>query len=264
MRRLASCVAVAALSALPLQPRPSAAAELVAHAAEYDLHLESSRGGEIISGTGRMSYEVTDACDGWATRQRLLMDLTNSGGQDVRMLSDYTTYESKDGLRLRFHMKQTTEDAVTSEVAGDAVIDHPGGPGVVRYTMPEKIEKPLAAGTLFPTAHTDAIIEGAMAGKRFLALPLFDGTSANGPSDSTVVINGWNTPAATKWAPLSSHPSGRVRIAFFDQSHTSQEPDYEVSLRYFDNGIADNLSMDFGDFVMGGTLVTLNVPKPGC
>jgi hypothetical protein len=264
MRRLASCVAVTALAILPLLPRPASGADMAAHAAEYDLHLQSSHGGEIISGSGHMSYEVTDACEGWATRQRLLMDLTNSGGQDVHMVFDYTTYESKDGLRLRFHMKQTTEDAVTSEVAGDAEIERPGGPGTVRYTMPEKIEKPLPAGTLFPTTHTDTIIEGAKAGKRFLALPLFDGTSANGPANSTVVINGWNTPAATKWAPLSAHPSGRVRIAFFDASQASQEPDYEVSLRYFDNGIADNLSMDFGDFVMGGTLVSLNLPKPGC
>ncbi len=264
MRRLANCVAIATLAAPLAFMHASLAAEMAAHSAEYDLKLETSRGGDIISGSGHMSYEVTDACDGWATRQRLTMDLTNNGGQDIHMLSDYTTYESKDGLKLRFHMKQTTDTAVTSEVAGDAALDRTGGPGVVHYTLPEAAEKKLPAGTLFPTMHTDAIIEGAKAGKRFLALPLFDGTSATGPSDSTVVINGWGTPASTDWAPLKPLPSGRVRIAFFDPSQASQEPDYEVSLRYFNNGIADGLSMDFGEFVMAGKLVSLNVPKPGC
>jgi hypothetical protein len=211
-----------------------------------------------------MSYEVTDACDGWATRQRLAMDLTNNGGQDIQMLSDYTTYESKDGLRLRFHMKQLTDTAVTSEVAGEARLDRAGGPGTVQYTLPEAVEKQLPAGTLFPTSHTDTIIEGAKAGKRFLALPLFDGTSATGPSDSTVVINGWASPATSGWASLAQRPSGRVRIAFFDPTQGNQQPDYEVSLRYFDNGVADSLSMDFGEFVMAGKLVLLDVPKPGC
>jgi len=35
-------------------------------------------------------------------------------------------------------------------------------------------------------------------------------------------------------------------------------------MRYWDNGIADDLSMDFGDFVMNGKLSELTVAKPGC
>ncbi len=259
MRRLAICVIVAAFAAFPLN-----AAELAAHEAEYTLKLESSRGGEVISGGGRMHYEVTDACDGWATRQRLEMNLSNASGQDLTMLSDYTTYESKDGLKMRFRTRQTTEQAVTSEVAGEAVLERAGGPGVIRYTLPDVSEAALPAGTLFPTAHTNAIIEAAKEGKKFLALPLFDGTSTTGGQDSTVVINGWGQPAPTEWAPLSGLPSGRVRIAFFDRSQDSQQPDYEVGLRYYANGIADGLQMDFGAFVMAGKLAKLSVPKPGC
>ncbi len=67
-----------------------------------------------------MGYEVIDACDGWAVRQRLAMTLTNTDGQDIQMVSDYATWESKDGLKFRFHMKQTTDSAVTSQTDGDA------------------------------------------------------------------------------------------------------------------------------------------------
>ena len=42
-----------------------------------------------------MGYEVIDACDGWAVRQRLSMTLTNSEGQDIQMVSDYATWESR-------------------------------------------------------------------------------------------------------------------------------------------------------------------------
>ena len=59
----------------------------------------------MVSATGTMGYEVMDACDGWAVRQRLSMRLTNSDGQDIEMVSDYATWEAKDGLKFRRPIK---------------------------------------------------------------------------------------------------------------------------------------------------------------
>jgi len=261
MRRLAVSLLACAMM---LWGQAAFAIELAAHHAEYKLKLGDQRGGDVSSGSGTMTYEVIDACDGWAVRQRLEMKLTNHDGQDINMVSDYTTFEAKDGHSLQFHMRQTTDQAVTSEVAGDAVIDHPGGGGTVTYTLPEAATKTLPEGVLFPTAHTVAILEAAQAGKKFLALPLFDGTSADGAQDSSIVINTWNEPTKTSFAALANMPSGRVHIAFFDRDAASQSPDYEVSMRYWANGIADGLTMDFGDFVMDGKLDQLVVAKPGC
>ena len=130
--------------------------------------------------------------------------------------------------------------------------------------MPEDSIKPLPAGTLFPMMHTATIIAAAEAGKKFVAVPLFDGTGPDGAQDSTIAIIGWEPPAANKWPDLAKLPSGRVHVAFFDRNATKQEPDYEVGMRYWENGIADDLEMDFGDFVMTGKLTTLSVPKGGC
>ena len=41
-------------------------------------------------------------------------------------------------------------------------------------------------------------------------------------------------------------------------------PDYEVGMRYFANGVADDLSMDFTDFVMHGTLSEFSLTPPHC
>ena len=100
-----------------------------AHRAFYTLTLSSSRGGDVVAARGTMGYEVIDACDGWAVRQRLSMTLTNTEGQDIQMVSDYATWEAKDGLKFRFHMKQTTDTAVTSQTDGDAKLERAGGPG---------------------------------------------------------------------------------------------------------------------------------------
>lgn len=263
MRRLSTAVLSAAL--LFGFAGPALAVDLAPHKANYELSLESSRGGDVMAGSGSMSFEMIDACDGWAVRQRLSMRITNRDGQDVNMVSDYTTYESKDGLSMQFRTRQTSDGAVTSEVVGEAKLEREGGAGEAHYTLPEDTTKQLPAGTLFPTSHTIAIIEGAKAGKKFIVLPLFDGTTPGGAQDSTISVANWSaTPMETGFAPLAALASGRVRIAFFDHEGSSQVPEYEVAMRYWENGVADALSMDFDNFVMHGKLTDLTLTKPGC
>jgi hypothetical protein len=240
------------------------ATDLAAHRALYDLKLDSSHGGDVTSATGTMAYEVQDACDGWATQQRLQMTITNRDGQDVNMLSDYTTWESKDGLKLRFRMRQTTDKAVTSDVEGDATLPATGAPGTAHFTSPGNSTKPLPAGTLFPMMHTEALLKAAQSGKKFLAVPLFDGTTADGAQDSSIVVNGWTTKPEGEWPDLAKLPSGKFHIAFFDRQPDKQQPDYEVSMRYWDNGVADDLDMNFGDFVMAGKLAEFKLLPHGC
>ncbi|MCC6717130.1 MAG: DUF1849 family protein, partial [Acetobacteraceae bacterium] len=220
--------------------------------------------GDVIAAHGTMGFEVIDACDAWAVRQRLAITVTGRDGTDIDLASDYTTWESKDGLKMRFRMRQTTDDAVVNDLTGTAELERPGGPGRATYTQPADTTRDLPAGTLFPTAHTEAILAAAKAGKRFIALPLFDGTSADGAQDSTIAIVGWNPPAATAWPELTPLPSTRVRIAFFEREGNKQQPEYEVGMRYWENGVADQLNMDFGDYVLSGKLTELTLPKPGC
>ena len=243
-----------------------------AHRAVYTLALESARGPDIAGVRGTMAYELTDACDGWATRQRLSLTVSNRQGQDIEMVSDYATWESKDGLSMRFRMKQTTETAVSSQAEGTATLERLGGPGTVRYTVPEEQELALPAGTLFPTAHTEAILDAAASGKKFLAVPIFDGTGDKGAQDSSIAIIGWNKPGAAPYTALEGLPNGRVRIAFFDRGAPTTgtrdkpagSPDYEVGMKYWANAVADDLNMDFTEFVLRGKLTEFELQPPHC
>jgi len=248
-----SSLAFAASAPAPMPSLP--VAPLAAHHALYTLTLGSGRDGDVVAAHGTMGYEVTDACDGWAVRQRLEMTITNSDGQDVQMTSDYATWESKDGLKFRFHMKQMTDTAVTSQTDGDARLERAGGAGSAHYTTPKDTTKVLLPGTLFPMAHTSAILAAAREGKKFLALPLFDGTDENGVEDSSIVILDWKPPFKTAYPALSELPSTRVRLAFFDRQPGTSTPNYEVAMRYWENGVADDMQMDFGDFVMNAKMV---------
>ena len=222
---------VLARAATPAAPA-KVAVPLAAHRALYELTLDSSRGGrQIASARGTMGYEVVDVCDGWATRQRLRMTITSGEGQDTDMDSDYATWEAKDGLNFRFHMIQKSDQSVTSQTDGSARLTRAGGPGEVLYRLPKEAKTELPAGTLFPMMHTLAIID-------------------------------WKLPFATDHPILTPLASARVRIAFFDHGSGSPTPTYEAAMRYWENGVADGMVMDFGDFVMKAKLKELTpIPR---
>jgi hypothetical protein len=251
------------LLAAPLAAAPAHAEDMVAQRAEYELTLQTART-DVVAASGTMAYEVQDVCTGWATRQRLVLSITNRDGAAVDMVSDYATWESKDGRHMNFHLRQTTDNTVTSELAGVASLQPDGGPGEAIYSNPKgKIVK-LPKGTLFPTVHTETIIAAAEAGKKFLAIPLFDGTGADGAQNSSIVITSWTGPRKGRWPELDGLPSGRVHVAFFDRTRDAEEPSYEVGMRYWKDGVADDLSMDFGNFVMAGKMTKLKLLPAHC
>ena len=259
------------LAALPflLAAAAAQAAPLAAHHAVYALSLDTTKTQTVMAAHGSMTYDVTDTCGAWTTSQHLVIDLTNQDGQDVHMVSDYATLESKDATHLDFHSKQVTDTAVTEQVDGTATLNHAGGSGRADFTSPQKTTILLPDGTLLPMAHTGALLDAAVAGKKFLSVPLFDGTGADGAQDTFVTIENWNKPGAgnppLKWAALSALPSGHVHIAFFARTHAAETPDYEIGMIYYANGVADQLAMNFGDFQMNGRLTQLDLrPPPHC
>jgi hypothetical protein len=258
-------------AALLLPLAPALAMPLAAHHAVYKLTLHSSHDQSVLAASGTMTYDVTDACTAWTTSQHLAIQITNKDGQDVSTVSDYATVEAKDGTKLDFHTRQFSDGAVSSQIDGTATLETaPGraGRGIVNYTAPEKKTVTLPLGTLLPMAHTAAILEAAEAGKRFLSLPLFDGTGADGAQDTFVTIESWKGEGGTpKFPSLAGLASGRVHIAFFprpvvDATAADETPDYEIGIHYFANGVADAMTMNFGEFTMDGTLDQFEPRRP--
>jgi hypothetical protein len=256
---------LAALFAACLFALPAAAADLASHRAAYRLSLESARSSAgVESASGAMLYELVDQCDAWTSQQRFTLSVTTRDGNATERQSDYVTWESKDGRSMRFRLRQTVDGTLAQTIVGEARLEANGAGGVVRYREPSEQEIVLPPGTLFPMIHTLRIVAAAKAGQRTLAAPLFDGTSADGANDSNTAIIGAVTGEPSRFPALAALPSWRFRIAFFEPNNTSGSPDYEVGLRYWENGIADELKMDFGDFVVEGRIETLEIIPGGC
>ncbi len=264
---LALGLAAPAGAQAPAPPAAAAAegaAAMAPHRAAYRLTLDRARpDGQVSSASGAMLFEVRDACEGWTTRQRLSLRILDRAGDTVETASDYSTWESKDGARLRFTLTQSAQGAVTQRISGEAVLNGDKG-GTVTYEQPEAQQVTLPPGTILPMAHTIRSLALARAGEKMLITPLFDGTSTDGAQDSTTLLQAWTAnPPANPRFPLLAQPSARMRIAFFDRDAAAGAgtPDYEVGLRYFANGVADEMKMDFGDFTLDGKVEELE-PLP--
>lgn len=241
---------------------------MASHRAAYRLDLGEARGSGITAVRGAMVFDVADACEGWATRQRMTMTVVDRDGREIETVSDYATYEAKDNSNLRFSLTQSTQGAVSQRVSGEAQL-RPDGSGTVRFSEPAGQEETLPAGTLLPMRHTVLAVEAARAGQRLFAAPLFDGTTNEGAQDTTTIIPSWvAAPGEPRFPLLANQASGHMRIAFFERDATggggAAQPEYEVGLRYYENGVADEIVMDFGEFSVTGQALELTPLPGGC
>ncbi len=265
MKRPLALFALLAMSSAPsLVPGCAKADGITGQHALYKLILSKLRTHDITGATGEMRFDVVDGCTGWATTQHMTLILRNVDGSLQKSVTDYITWESKDGKTLTFTLRESDNDG-KEQIDDAGIATHkPDGSGIVSYTTPASTQIRLPPGTLFPMQHTNALLAAGRQGQVFISPLLFDGTSANGADATFVTILGHHGPETTPWAALNTVPSTDVDIAFFDRKNDDENPGFRSSMRYFDDGVATNMVMDFGDFVMNADLTQLAIPASPC
>ncbi|WP_415926473.1 cell envelope integrity EipB family protein [Neorhizobium phenanthreniclasticum] len=242
----------------------SAALALVPHRAIYDLKLKDASERSGIEGMfGRMVYEFTgSACTGFSTNFRLVTRIDT--GEETR-LSDQqtTTFEDMSARQFHFETKSFTDEQLDRQVSGDASVAEKGVK--VEITQPDGREIDLPVSD-FPTGHMLDVIRNAKQGKHFFEARVFDG-SENGDQAllTTTVIGKPQTPQkddadADKAGEFSRTPFWPVTIAYFNEATQGDPmPVYNMSFKLYENGITRDLTMDYGDFVLSGSLVKLEM-----
>ncbi len=265
LRRISAVLAAALLG---IAAQPAAAWQIAPHQGSYRVELASTRTGSQVAGVaGEMRFRWADACDGWAIEQNYRLDFTYAQGNEAVMSTGYATWESRDGRRFTFSTRNMTGDHVDEELRGSAEMTAAGGPGTATYRLPEPQDMALPQGSFFPTAHTEAILTRAEAGEHLFHALLFDGTRAEGLTELNAVIGArLDAPdPATVSSPLLARPSWRVRLAFFTLPEVTAAPEYEMSVRLYDNGVVDDMTIDYGTFAVRVRLDHIEpLPPRGC
>ncbi len=252
------------------QPQP-VESPLVPHRATYDMKLAVSRPNSgIVDVNGRMVIETVEACEGWEVRQRIKLTFLRTDNDEFTTDSSFSSYESKDGLSLRFSVRNIQDDEVEEELRGHADLEAPGGKGRANFSLPEARSFELPVGTLFPTTHLALVIRHARNGDQSASYYVFDGARLDGAFRVNAVIG--KAPRATGAPPvrgdvslLRNQPSWSVRFAFFAAGDQGAQPEYEMALDLLGNGISRSMLLDYGDFAVDARLVQLqSLPRPQC
>jgi hypothetical protein len=256
----------AAADAQPHQPD----VVLVPHRATYDMKLSVARANSgIVEVNGRMVLETVDACYGWEVKQRIKLTFLRNDGEEFETDSNFSSYESKDGLELRFSVRNIQNDEVEEELRGHADLEAPGGKGRATFTLPEPRSFELPTGTLFPTTHLALVIKHARDGDKSVSYKVFDGARLDGAFQVNAVIG--RPPRPSPGTPvrgdvgLLRQQAWGVRFAFFAAGDQGAQPEYELALDLLANGIARSMVLDYGDFAVDARLVQLQaLPRPRC
>lgn len=222
---------------------------------------------DVVDARGAMVYQWGETCDGWTIEQRYRLKLRYSDSADADIVSDFVTWEAKDGLRYQFHEKETKNGSVDDEVAGSARLDGPGEGGLARFTKPRPQTLKLAPGVLFPSAHTILLINKARDGARFFSRQVFDGSAEENAVEVSAFIAAplRAEPASAEASPLLDRPGWQVRLAFFPADAKAEEPDYELGMVLLDNGVSRDMLIDYGDYSIRARLDDIEaLAKPHC
>lgn len=246
----------------------AAAVDLAPHRAFYSMSLGSVRSGSgVTSVHGAMYTEWNASCEGWTLAQRLLLRIANNHGTNIQTESNFSSWESRDGLSYRFTNRNLRNGKLHEDLRGSATLGAKGKGGKATFTHPKDKSFKLPPGTMFPTRHMIVLIESARRGDKLLFRTVFDGASLDGALEVNAVIGRMVRPGAKKDKvdPLIRRASWTLRLAFFSAKTAKLEPDYELGVRLYDNGVAEDFTLDYGDFTVRAKLEKIEaLPKPSC
>jgi hypothetical protein len=266
------CLLLAPAFTASLAAEPAAGPTvLVSHRAVYDLALTKSEGNHAPSyASGRIAFDFSGtACDGYAQNFRQFTEMQSPEGparvSDMRS----ATFETGDGKNFRFKV-ETDVDRSRVEASDGRAVRSDDGALSVALSAPSTAKIDLDRDVLFPTEHLRHIIDAARGGEHLLAVKVFDGSETGQKVfDTTTVIGKAQTGVAddaTKTVPdLAGVTRWPVAISYFEEGKRDSQPNYVLSFDLYENGISRALKLDYGDFVLAGNMVELEMlPTQPC
>ena len=247
-------------------------APLAPHRAMYKITLLKATGSKSpTAARGRVSYEFGgSACEGYSQTFRQVTEMQPAEG--TTRVSDMrsATYEDGQGRSFSFDIKTSSDQNPPDVVDGHAERE---GNAVLAIKLSKPNEQTIDVGNdvLFPTAHLRRILAAARAGQRILDVKVFDGSDDGKKVYDTTTIIGRQLvgPAgdleAAHVAVMDGVPRWPVTIAYFEEGRKDQMPAYVLGFELYENGVSRALRFDYGDFVLTGQMVSLDMlPSSAC
>jgi hypothetical protein len=243
----------------------------LAHRAIYDLALDADPSRPSVeTARGRIVFEFSgSACEGYTQNFRQVVVLQGPELGERLIDSSSRSFEEADGKIMRYSGSLRINDAEPQETDGTAEKSADG----IKVTLkkPEAETVQLKGAAMFPTLHYQSLVGAALKGDTSFETQIFDGTGDGKTISDSFAIIGKALPEAK--ASDALHKAGfanmkrwPVTISYFDGEGQDREtPSYSTSMELLENGVADALTLNYGDFVLKGTLRQIEVlPQKSC
>ena len=252
---------------------PADAATFAPHRAVYEITLlRSGAGSGVADMTGRMVYELTgSACEGYTQNMRFVTRSANSEGAETINDLRTSSWEETEGKRLRFSSTQYQNETVAEASQGDAQRQGQAKSDGLKIdlTRPAKKKVALPGDIFFPMQHAGALIDAAKAGKTLMSANVYDGSEKGENYYATTAVIGKRVEGTAVASSVSVKNADRLpkavswpmAISYFEAGKDKQDapPSYELSFRYFENGITEDLKIDYGEFAIHGEMKELEM-----
>ncbi|MEX2165638.1 MAG: cell envelope integrity EipB family protein [Methyloceanibacter sp.] len=246
--------------------------KLVPHRAVYEMTLDDARSASGVTGIdGRMVFEFTgSACDGYSLNMRMVTQMTDSQGQINMTDLRSSTWEQSNGQKFRFQSAQYLNDKLGDVTMGRAEREAPNAAVKVRLSQPARAELNLTGQVMFPTQHSLALIDTALAGETLFQARIYDGSEKGRRIYETTALigtevkpgaDGAGLETVAKEKGLGELASWPVSIGYFESQGGDLTPSYQIDFRLYANGVSRDLLIDYGDFSIQGTLTSLEYLK---
>lgn len=263
------CRVFTALSLVSLLSVHSANAQLAAHRAVYDISLKKAEDRSGITGVrGRMVIELTgNSCEGWNVTFRMINQYLLQRGLARLADNRSNSWEAADGSQLRYTQRQFIDNRLENEILLKADRSADGSKLTGQMTKPTEQEFQLPADGIFPAQHQIRLLAAATSGRPHDRSIVFDGSEG---AKAYLAVSFIGNPLTNQHQngeggkELETHASWPVSVSYYtiDEAATEGVPVYQVRFRMFDNGVAGDLILDYGDFVLDGKLSLYEALKP--
>jgi len=266
--------ALAFLIIITLTSTPGFAGSILSpHRAVYDLKLKESRKRTGIKDlTGRMVIELSGSnCEGWSVNFRMVNEFVLARGKQRLVDSRSTSWEAGDGSKMSFYEREFIDNRPQQITRLKASLKD----RIVKQTLPKKLDFPIPADAIFPVAHQKRLIEKARKGDLRDKSVVYDGADHDNIYQAITFIGGKRA-GVTKprdikgngaQALLDEVIAWPVTVSYYSLKDNNQQdtPSQQIGFLMYDNGIAGDLIIDYGDFAMTGKLSHLDkLPQSKC
>tara|TARA_B100001559_G_C16415204_1_gene582361 strand:+ start:325 stop:1131 length:807 start_codon:yes stop_codon:yes gene_type:complete len=234
------------------------------HIAVYEMTLKESRVKNIIDIRGRMVLELKNTCKGFFQKQRMAMKIYNANGFNFFSDSSYNTWESHTGKKLSFSSKNYLNGKLADNHSGNAIKNNKNVN--ILFEEPFMKEINLSKDTVFPMKYFTDLIKASMSKNTIFEKKIYDGSGPDGIYNAIAIIsqNIESKKLGNIIDSLKGLESWWINMAYFSSSSEEIKPDYEAAFTLYDNGVINNLSLDYQRFEVKTQLVNLKYINTNC